>query len=227
MKISFRDPYSFNWSIAINVVRELHGANTGRDVIAALDSSVMTPTYRGGYLRQAALNRLRQLEAAHGTSVAFEILRPPRLSKLLFEAHLLKRAYRTITAVLAHSPEVLAQRLEAELERDADIRQRIISIGIPILLPDGERLLRGPSMKAQDPRHGWVDLTSANMLQWRKRLATLRDQVQAELAGDTSSRHDRRFAAAREWCPEEDELEVGETVAWIFTHQEGGWREKC
>ena len=186
----------------------------------------MTPTYRGGYLRQAALNRLRQLEAAHGTSVAFEILGPPRLSKLLFEAHLLKRAHGTISEVLANPPEALGASLEAVLEQDADIRQRIISVGIPILLPDGERLLRGPLIKAQD-RHGWVDLTSANMLEWRKRLAALRDQIQVELAGDSSSRHDRAFAAAREWCPAEDELEVGETVAWIFTHQEGGWREKC
>ncbi len=76
--------------IAGNVVREIEGGNTGKDVIAALDASVMGPSFRGGYLRQAALNRLRQLEAEHGESVAFEILGPPRVSKLLYEAHLIE-----------------------------------------------------------------------------------------------------------------------------------------
>ncbi len=65
--------------IAEAVLLEIQGGNTGQDVIAALDSSAMGPTYRAGYLRQAALNRLEQLEAAHGEGVAFEILGPPRV----------------------------------------------------------------------------------------------------------------------------------------------------
>ena len=83
--------------IAANVVAEILGQNSGSDVIAALDGAVMGPTYRAGFLRQSALARLRQLEAEHGVnSVAFEILGPPRLSKLLFEAHLLHRSCGTI-----------------------------------------------------------------------------------------------------------------------------------
>src|SRR3990172_1865275 len=79
--------------IAHNVVREIMGGNTGRDVIGALDGSVMGPTFRAGALRDAALERLRQLGEEHGESVAFEILGPPRMSKLLYESFLLKRAY--------------------------------------------------------------------------------------------------------------------------------------
>ena len=90
--------------IARCVTCELMGGNSGHDVVAALDGAVMGPSYRGGYLRQFALDRLRQLEKEHGDSVAFEILGPPRLSKLLFEAHLLKQTCRTTEAVLARHP---------------------------------------------------------------------------------------------------------------------------
>ena len=38
--------------IAQNVVSELLGGNTGRDIVAALDASVMGPSYRGGMLRE-------------------------------------------------------------------------------------------------------------------------------------------------------------------------------
>jgi hypothetical protein len=70
--------------IADNVLAELRGGATGHDIIQALDGAVMGPSYRAGILRQTALARLRQLEAEHHEdSIAFEILGPPRLSKLL------------------------------------------------------------------------------------------------------------------------------------------------
>jgi hypothetical protein len=212
--------------VAESVVRELVGGNTGRDVIAALDSSVTGPTYRSGYLRQAALNRLRQLESEHGEAVAFEILGPPRLSKLLYEAYLLKQVCRTTPVVLGTTAEALAEKLEQKVRADADARRRIISIGIPILLPDGRKFLRGPIMKSRDSYHGWVDLTAANMSRWQERLKTIREMVRAELSGETSSRHDREFAASREWAWDENSFDIGEIVAWIFTYEDQGKRGK-
>lgn len=211
--------------IARDVVRELRGGNSGHDVVAALDGAVKGPSYRGGHLRQAALNRLRQLEHRHGAAVAFECLGPPRLSKLLFEAHLLARRYARVSEALAASPETLADTLEQTLLADADLRQRIVSIGLAILLADGERLLRGPVLKASDPHHGWVDLTAANMSHWQQRLAACRESVRRELGGDASSRHERVFAASLEWR-EDEAVDVGAVVAWILTREEGGRREK-
>ena len=211
--------------IALNVVRELGGSSTGREVIAALDASVMGPSHRGGHLRHAAVERLRQLEAEHGAAVAFEILGPPRLSKLLFEAHLLARAYTSASAVLAHSPDQLARRLEDEILGDRDLRQRILSIGIPILLSDGEQLLRGPRIKAGSAPEGWVNLSAKNMSQWQRRLQAVKDELDLELEGDTSSRHDRAFSASACW-QRRDTLVPGEVVAWILNHEEKGRRQK-
>ena len=196
------------------------------DTLTWINESSGRCVYRGGYLREVALNRLRQLEAEHGESVAFEILGPPRLSKLLFEAYLLKRTCETTEAVLYEAPDALAAALERTVFEDPDLRRRIISVGIPILLSDGERILRGPVAKAETAHHGWVDLTASNMAEWQVRLETIREAVHGELAADSSSSCDRGFAVSRTWGDDAAFYDIGEIVAWVFTYEEKGKREK-
>jgi hypothetical protein len=184
----------------------------------------MAPSYRGGYLREAALARLRRLERDHGESIAFEILGPPRLSKLLFEAYLLKRVYGTMAAALAAGPDDMAGALERELCDDSAVRQRIVSIGIAILLADGERLLRGPVLKSATADQGWVDLRPANMKEWQARFGRIRKLLDAERDPGASSRHDRIMKASRDASPDDDEIRVGEVAAWILRYDERGGR---
>ncbi|MGH7538385.1 MAG: short-chain dehydrogenase, partial [Gemmatimonadales bacterium] len=97
--------------VADYVVLELEGRPTGRDIIAALDSATAGPTYRAGVLRAHALNRLDALERARGArSVAYEMLGPPRLTKMLFEAHLCALLAPTVRALAAVEPAALAER---------------------------------------------------------------------------------------------------------------------
>ncbi len=212
--------------IAESVVRELSGGNTGRDVIAALDAAIMGSSYRGGVLRQAAINRLHALESKHGESVAFEILGPPRLSKLLFEAYLLRRVCKNLPGVLAREPDTLAADLERHVCDNAELRKAMISIGIPILLSDGERLLRGPAIKSENSYRGWVDLTVSNVRAWQERLRSVRDMLRQEVGEDTSSLHDRTFASSRAWYAEGGDFDIGEVVAWILNTEEQGQRGK-
>src|SRR5690606_22838525 len=80
--------------IAVNVVREIRGHATGRNIVSALDAATYGPTYRAGVLREVAIERMESLEQQHSLrAVAYEMLGPPRLSKLLFEAELLARLY--------------------------------------------------------------------------------------------------------------------------------------
>jgi NAD(P)-dependent dehydrogenase (short-subunit alcohol dehydrogenase family) len=212
--------------IAHNVVTELRGGNSGYDVIAGLDATVMGPSYRAGFMRQAALNRMRQLEQEQGTdSVAFEQLGPPRLSKLLFEAYLLKRVGEDMAQVIDRPVEDLAGELETLISQDAPLRQQILSIGIPILLPDGKRLLRGPVCKSADAENGWVDLTPANLGLWQNRLRALHQEIGNVLAGGTSSSPDRSYPSTLEWV-QDGRFDVGEIVGWIFIHEESGRRGK-
>jgi NAD(P)-dependent dehydrogenase (short-subunit alcohol dehydrogenase family) len=226
--------------IADVVARELMGGNTGHDVINALDNAVMGPTYRAGMMRHWALEKLLALERRHNVhSVAFENLGPPRLSKLLFEADLLRRCYRTMEAVRTAAPAEMSRRLAGEIARDAACAREIVSIGIPVLLPDG-RLLRGPECKVPaalpgeeeqevTPERievwaasGWVDLREANLAAWRDRFQRICDDMQAIPPSDTSSRflRDTQF-----WGPE-GLIQPGKVVGWIFGIEEQGARMK-
>ncbi|MEK6572213.1 MAG: short-chain dehydrogenase, partial [Bacteroidota bacterium] len=119
--------------IAEDVVFEIKGGSTGHDIINALDNATLEPTYRAGFLFESAIKTLDELEKKHKvSSVAFEILGPPRLSKLLYEAHLLRLACGEMKVVINTKSEVLAEKLQSILERDRHLRAQIISIGVPI-----------------------------------------------------------------------------------------------
>ena len=213
--------------IADNVVAEIVGSATGHDVIQALDGAVMGPSYRAGILRQAALARLHQLQAEHhDASIAFEILGPPRLSKLLYEAYLLQQECGSLAGVQARTPDELATALERRVAEQAGLRQRILSIGIPILLPDGRRLLRGPTVKSQAAEHGWVDLTADNLARWQSRIAGLRAFLGVTAAAPAGSGADRVYPSAASWTTDEA-FDVGEVVGWLFIHEEKGRRGKA
>ena len=226
--------------IADVVARELKGGNTGRDVINALDNAVMGPTYRAGLMRHWALEKLRALEKEKGVrSVAFENLGPPRLSKLLFEADLLAEAFTRMAAVRSASAAELSARTLALLRDHPRRRSEIVSIGIPILLPDG-RLLRGPECKIpavaaptdthevtkeaveEWARAGWVDLREGNMARWKERFERIEAEVAAIPAADSSS----RFLRDRQFWGEEGFIQPGKTVGWIFATEEKGARMK-
>jgi hypothetical protein len=226
--------------IADVVARELSGGNTGHDVVNALDNAVMGPTYRAGLMRHWALEKLRDLEKKHEVrSVAFENLGPPRLSKLLHEADLLRRVFGTMDRVRAASAAEASQRLEQEVSSRPAVRREIVSIGIPILLPDG-RLLRGPECKippattAADECEvtaerlerwawaGWVDLREDNMRAWKDRFDRIHAETSAIPASDSSS----RFLRDRKFWSEEGVIQPGKVVGWIFATEEKGARMK-
>ncbi|MEQ1502420.1 MAG: hypothetical protein ABMB14_09320 [Myxococcota bacterium] len=227
--------------IAQVVVHEIRGANTGQDVISAIDSSVMDPSYKAGLVRQAALHDLVQAEAESGLpSVALGRLGPPELSKLLFEAQLLKECYLTLQGVLGEGPgrtgASLSERL-ADHIRHSPVRTMAPSIGIPILLPDGKTLLRGPRINVpeldghrreaslDDPANvdrwaakGWIDLRPANLDGWLGRVRRMLT-ARAELRDAGSA-----AANIKSYLPAT--FEIGEVVAWIFNNEIGGYRIK-
>ncbi len=222
--------------IAQSVVLEIRGSNTGYDLIAAVDSAVMNPTYRAGYLRHFALEEVSRLEHSMGrASVALGQLGPPELGKLLWEAHLLKVRYGRLSAVIEHDAETISAELFALVERDEGIRRTIASVGLPILTPDGRSLIRGPYVRIPEipgvttvtasPDHvntwaakGWVDLRPANMETWRTRFARLKHEAQA-VRGRGSS------AVTREAYLSE-EISIGAVAGWIFNNEEGAYRIK-
>lgn len=227
--------------IARTVVHEIRGANTGQDVISAIDSSVLNPSYKAGLVRSAAMHDLALAEAdTELPSVALGRLGPPELSKLLFEAQLLKECFGELQAVIGpntdHTPAQISAILAKHLP-SSKVFTSAPSIGIPILAPDGKTLHRGPcinvpelsghasSVSLDDPhavdawaRKGWIDLRPSNAQVWLERLARMASaRLELRDAGSAA-------ASIHTYLP--TSFEIGEVVAWIFNNEMGGYRIK-
>lgn len=223
--------------IAAQVVLEIKGSNTGYDVIAAIDSAVMNPTYRAGVLRQFALEEVARLEReTESHSVALGQLGPPELGKLLWEAHLLKLQYGTLNAVLEAEPAQIAEQVAGFLDWDANLRHTINAVGLPILVPDGKTLVRGPFIRIPEvpnvesvpvtaenidrwAQKGWVDLRPANFARWQQRFRAMqRGASRIRERGSASVTRDAYLGEA---------IEPGAVVGWIFNNEENfGYRIK-
>jgi NAD(P)-dependent dehydrogenase (short-subunit alcohol dehydrogenase family) len=217
--------------IATDVVREIRGHATGKDIVAALDAATSGPTYRAGVLREVAIEHMAALEREHGVeAVAYEMLGPPRLSKLLFETAILGRLYGGLRDVAAMDAEETSRRALDLVTGDADLRGRILTIGLPIVLPDGASMLRGPEVRIQpadgqaatDPRlieAGWVDLRAVNWRKWSERA----NRMLAEL-GDTHP--ERGSRADAEPGDRGVTIRPGRMASWVFRHEDRGTRIK-
>ncbi|MGO9482209.1 MAG: short-chain dehydrogenase [Candidatus Kryptoniota bacterium] len=227
--------------IAEDVIFEIKGGNTGHDIINALDNATLAPTYRAGYMFHSAFNKMRELEETHKVdSVAFELLGPPRLSKLLYESYLLSKRFGDFERVSKASADEMSNELWEMIRKDKKLRSEIISIGIPILLPDGISLLRGDELKVPPFRgedvlpanqktidawshDGWVDLRVKNMSLWKSRFDEIKKSIEPIPAGETSS----RFIYTKEYWNNFESIEPGRIVGWIFSYEEKGLRMKA
>ncbi len=229
--------------VAEYVVNEIVGRSTGKDVITALDGSVVDPTYRGGILRPSAINKIIESEAKMKSgkeylpSIATGQLGPPQLSKLLYESHLIKMIYPTIQEILEPAdgtvtPEVLSSKIAAQIQNHP-IKDLITSLGIPILMPDGVTILRGPFISIPESVNpniairkpadidawadqGWVDLRPKNFARWIERFKKMYASQQLFFR-EGSAEHDRTTYIYKE-------IRIGEVVAWIFNNELNGYR---
>jgi hypothetical protein len=220
--------------VAAICVREIIGATTGHDVIAAIDGAIIDPSYRGGVLRAGVLHRLETLEKETGThSVALGQLGPPELSKLLWEAELLALTRGTVSAALTSSPQELSRGAAAILDTRPGLADTICSLGIPVLNADGRTLRRGPTIRipervGQDAvpmspedrdrwaAKGWVDLRPENFARWQRRLRAIAAEV-PDKAGSGSS-------SVMAGVGEPERIRAGALAAWVLANEHGGHR---
>lgn len=221
--------------IAQQVVLEIKGSNTGYDVIAGIDSSIITPSFRAGVLRQTALDKLARIEEeTNSHSVALGQLGPPELSKLLYEAHLLKLNYGTLQAVIHTAVSDISETLYHFVLENELLRTQMTTIGLPILAPDGKQLIRGPRINIPESiyheveasadkidawaRKGWVDLRPSNFKTWQDRFQRMqRTQHMLHTRGTSS-------VTMLTYLPET--IEIGSVVAWLFNNDYEGHRIK-
>lgn len=225
--------------VAKVVVLEILGSSTGRDVLSAIDGAITEPSYRAGVLREHACREMLRLEAlmAAGTddvvpSIAVGHLGPPRLSKLLIEAFLLREATgsSTLEALLVIRPEEMLENVERYLASNPRIASLIATIGIPVLRDPGAlTITRGPRLNipvaSPDGRAvaldrdsierfghaGWVDLRGGNFEIWSDRIRRL-----AESRPDIAAHGSASFDPSRYMS---DLFIPGDVVGWILTNE--------
>jgi len=226
--------------IAENIYRELTGGNTGNDIISALDSSAMEPSYRAGFLQHSAVQKIKELEKKNNTaSIAFEMLGPPKLSKLLYEVQMIKLVYKNFKNFLQDNPKSVSKKITDLIKKNTALRNEVVSIGIPIILPDGKSILRGPDMKipalskgeslkinkhniekwAED---GWVDLRETNWKHWQIRFKNIIKDTEENFDPLYSS----RVTFHENYWENFKEINIGKIVGWIFINEEKGLRMK-
>ncbi|HKW41515.1 MAG TPA: hypothetical protein VJN39_09705 [Gemmatimonadales bacterium] len=217
--------------VAEYAMMELEGRPTGRDIVAALDAATAGPTYRAGMLRAVALERLRALERpGESRVVAYEMLGPPRLTKLLWESYLCGLLRPSVRALAASRAPQLAAEALAHVERDATLRSHILSVGIPILAPDGARVYRGSvvAVGGEDgdpvsaaPR-GWVDLRPDQFGLWISRAREIVAQAERRGARGTESGSDVDWMA----ISADEPIEPARFATWVFRFEDRGERIK-
>ena len=221
--------------IAGIVIREINGASTGKDVIAAIDGSVLDPSYRAGYIRQGALDELSEMEENEGIpSIAIGELGPPQLSKFLYETYLVQQFYKKVEQLAVAKPEEMSKQIVKFLEENIEVKEIMTSLGLPILLPDGKTLIRGPKISIPESKvstsieisskeeidswakQGWIDLRVENMKVWQKRGQSMMASAENSYV-QGSSRFARKIYSSKY-------IRTGEVVGWIFINELDGGR---
>jgi len=223
--------------IAKNVLLEIAGANTGKDIIAAVDGAVMDPSYRAGLIRQEAIDNMRDEEQRLGIpSIAIGELGPPQLSKLLYETHLLRQVYPTLEQWASYdiSPEEMSSTVLNYLE-NSETKEVITSLGIAIMLPDGKSIYRGPILYIPESKvhnsvkinagdidswasHGWIDLRASNFAIWKNRAKKMLASQNRKFAEGSASVGPQFYTAKT--------IKTGEVVGWILSTEFDGSRRK-
>jgi hypothetical protein len=214
--------------VAQYVIMELQGRPTGKDIVAAFDAATAGPTYRAGMIRAAAIEHMKRLEQEHGVrAVAFEMLGPPRLSKILYESFILSRLRPSVTDLADSDAGDLSSEATCLVANDADLRSNIISIGLPILLPN-QQVYRGQKVvvryEAGDDldrivARGWVDLRPDNCAIWKNRA---RRMIELHAICGNSTGSDADWGIIRP----EDKIAPSRFAAWVFSQEDGGERIK-
>jgi len=167
-------------------------------------------------------------------SIAVGHLGPPKLSKLLIEAYLLREALGTsdLETLERAAPRDVQRRVEEHLRANPRTVSLIVTIGIPMLRAssDGKlQLTRGPRINippappdgaavplSRDAvekcaRTGWVDLRLENFEVWHERLRRIA-RSRPDIVSHGSAAFDLTRYPSSDFVP-------GDVVGWLLTNE--------
>ena len=160
-------------------------------------------------------------------SVAFELLGPPRLTKMLYEAQVFSELVPHVAALAAADGKDLARRAGDLVARDGDLRSMVLSVGLPIIV-GGDLVYRGAKVlfppnggdAERVVQRGWVDLRPGNCGLWIARAGRMVEQARRRGSGASGSAQDWEAIGSQ------DPISPARFAAWVFRYEDGGERIK-
>jgi len=136
-----------------------------------------------------------------------------------------------VRALAAFEPAALAEQVHEVVRRDPALRSRILSVGLPIVTPDGGCVYRGvtvivppePGEPLAAAARGWVDLRPVQLGMWIRR------------AGEMVARAERRRREAPhdsgsdvDWTAIDPDgaIDPAAFATWVFRFEDLGERIK-
>ena len=229
--------------IAEVVMLEIEGKGTGKDVVGAIESALLGPSYRGGVMVKDVIKYLEEIsEETEFPSVAFEILGPPRLSKLLFEAYILSQTFRTYDKLANSEPSEISERMWSYISDNEKILNYITSVGLGVLSPDLELYytenLKVPKLPVENfkerdirlwAKEGWVDTTYENAKLWRNRAIMILENIEGKrrrILKDKASSVEDREGLDPSTLKADLRIIPGYCASFVFINEDKGKRSR-
>ena len=217
--------------VADAVIQAIEGS-TRHDILAAMDAALLGPSYNAAFQRNVVLKHIADLELAEGApSIATGNL-GPTVAKHLFELHILKAVAGSVENLLETDASSLATKASEFVLGNRQVRRQILSLGLPILLDNGEILLgtywivpNSTDNQEVDQakvdswaRQGWVDLRVSQISSWLGRIKLVGTDIEEK-------RSSSQVILNRNWQSVVLEgFNVGEILAYVYS-MEGGDRK--
>ena len=215
--------------VADIVIKNIKGEGA-KNILSFLDYGMLEPTYAGRAMREKVLKEMTALNYKYGAvSVATGNL-GPTVSKQLFELHLIRRVVKTLTEAIHESPEHLHLRIEKEIQKDKNLLNSILALGLPVILTDrlvftgtyslcpskDEDNTMTPENIEKWVSSGWVDLRVRNILRWQN--------ILDEIKKDAHRLRDNEVVLSRDPFAITEDFNIGEVLAYYYNLSAKGRR---
>ncbi|MBQ6991490.1 MAG: hypothetical protein IJN50_01005 [Clostridia bacterium] len=217
--------------VADAVISDIEG-KAYKNILAYLDSGMISPTYAGRTMRDKVISEIKSLMKENKTTSIATGNLGVTMAKQLYELFLIKSVCPTFTEITNSESETIYNKIIEYLNDNSDIIQEVLSLGIPILLENNEAYVGEYSLYPNKEektkitnesienwaKTGWIDLRIKNINIWKK------DILEIQKDAEELKKKDECFTLSRNPFVIEDNFDIGELMGYYYNLKGRGRR---
>ena len=217
--------------VADAVISDIEG-KAYKNILAYLDSGMISPTYAGRTMRDKVISEIKSLMKENKTTSIATGNLGVTMAKQLYELFLIKSVCPTFTEITNSESETIYNKIIEYLNYNSDIIQEVLSLGIPILLENNEAYVGEYSLYPNKEERtkitnesienwaktGWIDLRIKNINIWKK------DILEIQKDAEELKKKDECFTLSRNPFVIEDDFDIGELMGYYYNLKGRGRR---